>query len=239
MNKRQNWWLKQSHTSRQTLFGLVTVGLFAALAGALLSGEWFVLLMFLGLQLLGAVATFVLVDQILSRNEDRKLMHCQLIPRLRSRVNTVALSAVSELSQQGWLHDGSLQGVYLSGANLQGARLRDANLQEALLVAANLQGADLFRANLQGTHFWRANLREINLAAANLTDAVLHEAHLAGAQFSEETILPDGSRWTPNTDIRRFSDPEHPDAWRKDYKPGLSPDLLMPPWGESGRPFRD
>jgi uncharacterized protein YjbI with pentapeptide repeats len=49
-------------------------------------------------------------------------------------VNNVALSAIAELSQSGWLYDGSLQGACLSGANWRSANMRDANLQ-ALLVA--------------------------------------------------------------------------------------------------------
>ncbi len=178
----------------------------------------------------GAVAAFVLIEQMLSRSEERKLLNCQLIPRLRSRVSAVALSAIDELSQVGWLYDGSLQGAYLSSANWQGAKMRDADLQEALLAAANLQGVDLFRANLRGTHFWRANLREVNLTAANLLDAILHEANLTGAIFSEETVLPDGTNWKPDADLGRFTDPKHPNAWRRDYSPAVLIEV-NPPWG--------
>jgi uncharacterized protein YjbI with pentapeptide repeats len=241
MNKKGSWWQSQSPTTRQTLFVLVTVALFASLAGALLSNDWRALMMHFGLQMAGAVATFVLIDQILSRNEERKLLNCELIPRLRSRVNAVALSAVGELSQNGWLYDGSIEGAYLSGANLQGAKMRDSNLQEALLVAANLQRVDLFRANLQGTHFWRANLREANLTAANLLDAVLHEANLTGAIFDNETVLPDGTNWNPDTDMKRFTDPKHPNAWRRDYMPTVPIEVISPPWGmgEPGKPNKD
>jgi uncharacterized protein YjbI with pentapeptide repeats len=228
MNKKENWWQSQSSTTRQTLFVLVTVALFASLAGALLTDNWLDLMTHFGLQMAGAVATFVLVDQILSRNEERKLLNCELVPRLRSRVNAVALAAVGELSQNGWLYDGSLQGAYLSGANLQGAKMRDANLQEALLAATNLHGVDLFRANLQGAHFWRANLREANLTAANMLDAILQEANLTGAIFSEETVLPDGTNWKPDTDMKRFTDPKHPNAWRHDYTPVVMVEVM--PW---------
>jgi hypothetical protein len=228
MNKKNNWWQSQSPTTRQTLFVLVTAAMFTTLGGALLTEKWAELVMFFGLQMTGAVTTFVLVDQILSRNEERKLLNCQLIPRLRSRVNAVTLAAVGELSQNGWLYDGSLQGAYLSGTNLQGARMRDANLQEALIAAANLQGVDLFRANLQGTHFWRSNLREVNFTAANMTDAILQDANLTGAIFSPETVLPDSTNWKPDTDMKRFTDPKHPNAWRRDYTPGVVVEVM--PW---------
>jgi len=230
MNKRRSWWLSQSPTTRQTLFVLVTAALFASLAGALLSGDWLGLITHFGLEMAGAVAAFVLIDQVLNRSDERKLLNCQMIPRLRSRVNPVALSAIDELAQLGWLYDGSLEGAYLSGANWRGAKLRDAYLQEALMVAANLQGADLFRANLQGAHFWRANLRDANLTAANMLDAILQDAVLAGATFSEASVLPDGTNWKPDTDMARFTDPRHPNAWRHDYSPTVMVEI-SPPWG--------
>ena len=31
-------------------------------------------------------------------------------------------------------------------------------------------------------------------------------------------LLPDGSQWTPETDMARFTDPEHPDYWNRDTK---------------------
>jgi hypothetical protein len=37
---------------------------------------------------------------------------------------------------------------------------------------------------------------------------------LDGAAFSEETTLPDGTRWTPEADLARFTDPAHPHFWR-------------------------
>jgi hypothetical protein len=59
-------------------------------------------------------------------------------------------------------------------------------------------------------------LLEANLLNANLTDA----------KFDETTVLPDAvweyvtqtdinitGYWTPDTDMSRFTDPEHPDFW--------------------------
>ena len=37
-----------------------------------------------------------------------------------------------------------------------------------------------------------------------------------GAQFDEQTILPDGTNWTTQTVIARFTDPQHPYFWQPD-----------------------
>ena len=95
--------------------------------------------------------------------------------------------------------------------NLQEADLRGANLQEAILWLANLQEANLRVASLQ-----EANLRVANLQEANLWGANLQGADLGGATFDENTMLPDGTKWTPGTDMGRFTDREHPDFWRSD-----------------------
>jgi uncharacterized protein YjbI with pentapeptide repeats len=74
-----------------------------------------------------------------------------------------------------------------------------ANLGEVNLGGANLQGASLFGAFLGGANLRRADLRGAVLKRANL---------------DEFTILPDGTKWTPDTDMARFTDPDHPDFWR-------------------------
>jgi hypothetical protein len=56
-----------------------------------------------------------------------------------------------------------------------------------------------------------ANLQGANLSYANLQGAVLEDAEL-----NETTILPDGTQWTPDTDLKRFTDPKHPNFWRSD-----------------------
>ena len=128
--------------------------------------------------------------------------------------------------QEADVHGADLQGTLLFAANLQGADLIAANLQEADLVRANLQGAHLFMANLQRANLSDADLRETLLGRADLqgagldgTDlqrATLIRANLQGATLNENTILPDGTKWTPDTDMARFTDPDHPDFWRPD-----------------------
>lgn len=39
------------------------------------------------------------------------------------------------------------------------------------------------------------------------------EKFLGDIVFDEATILPDGTKWTPRTDMRRFTDPNHPKFW--------------------------
>ena len=114
--------------------------------------------------------------------------------------------------QEADLSMANLQGAYLWGANLQGANLVGANLQGAKLLDTKLQGAKLSRANLQG-----ADLNVARLQGADLNMARLQGANLHRAMFDEQTILPDWNQWTAETDMKRFTDPEHPEFWRSDY----------------------
>jgi hypothetical protein len=52
--------------------------------------------------------------------------------------------------------------------------------------------------------------------ALNLGGASLHSSSLQNAEFDEDTKLPDETIWTPDTDMARFTDPNHPDFWRSD-----------------------
>jgi hypothetical protein len=115
----------------------------------------------------------------------------------------------------------ALWGANLEEANLWKANLREAflwkaNLREADLVGAFLMGAFLWEANLWKANLWEANLWEANLMLANLEGAHLERACLEGAKLSEDSILPDGTNWTPDTDMARFTDPDHPDFWQPD-----------------------
>lgn len=92
-----------------------------------------------------------------------------------------------------------LQGADLCFADLRGANLAKVNLKKAWLSYARLEGANLADANLQG---------------ANLIDAIMEGANITGAQFDQATRLPDYTRWTPETDLLRFTNPDHRDFWR-------------------------
>lgn len=123
--------------------------------------------------------------------------------------------------QVAFLENTNLQNAVLRSANLQDAFLYDANLRYADLRDANLQNAFLHSTNLQDTSLENVNLQNASLENANLQDASLYDANLQGAnlsgtQFNESTILPDDTKWTPETDMTRFTNPNHPQFWRSD-----------------------
>ncbi len=113
----------------------------------------------------------------------------------------------------------------IPAANLQYAYLMDANLRKAFLLGSNLLGADLRSVNLYHAHLADANLQGARLTGANIEEAILRGVNLDNIILEEEilrakiiTILPDGNKWTPDTDMTRFTDPHHPDFWRPDVK---------------------
>jgi uncharacterized protein YjbI with pentapeptide repeats len=58
-----------------------------------------------------------------------------------------------------------------------------------------------------------ANLEGAHLEGARLDGADLRNTILEGAHLDELTVLPDGSSWSPEADLKRFTDPEHPNFW--------------------------
>ena len=217
---------------------LIGVALVSSL-GALLWGnqEWDGLALNLGSEMAGAIVTYLLLELFIGRRE----LKAHLITQMGSKVQDVAIAAAEELRRHGWLMDleradlkgaklpgtdltfaflyeailkgANLQGADLGGANLERANLERANLQGASLCA-DLQGAKLSEANLQGADLRWANLPGASLWDANLRGADLRWANVQGARFSENTTLPDGTKWTPDADMARFTDPNQPDFWR-------------------------
>jgi uncharacterized protein YjbI with pentapeptide repeats len=108
------------------------------------------------------------------------------------------------------LREANLNRADLSGAWLNEARLWKAQMAESNLWQARLHGANLRQANLQGASMNGARLPGADLRGANLQDADLTDANLTNAQFDNATILPDGTRWTPEFDLARFTDSDHP-----------------------------
>lgn len=147
------------------------------------------------------------------------------------------------------LNGTKLKGAILMDANLQNTRLRYANLRKADLRFAALVNADLFRADLSlvsasGANFRDAQLLGVTLDRTTLSDARLSKTNFRGAKFignvslegSDLTeaifspnfhpkgtlLLPDGTTWTEETDMGRFTDPDHPNYWREkenDFSP--------------------
>ena len=143
----------------------------------------------------------------------------RLIKQMRSKDNKLALQAIMRLREYSWLYDGSLHGEIVPGGNLKGADLTMASLSGAWLDHADLQGARMADANLQET-----DLRKANLRGADLLGAYLQGANLRDAKFDKHTRLPDGTQWSPEVDIARFTSSRHPCFWRP-QKPYLPPQL--------------
>lgn len=137
-----------------------------------------------------------------------------LISRLSSPDNSIALRAAQQLRETGWLTDGSCEKASLPDANLDGADLSNARLSGVNLERANLDGANLSGADLSNANLKQSNLDGANLRGTNLTSTDLSEARITTlASFDKKTILPDGNLWTPETDISRFTDANHPIFW--------------------------
>jgi uncharacterized protein YjbI with pentapeptide repeats len=72
-------------------------------------------------------------------------LKAELIRRLGSRDNGIALQALEEVRAHGWLYDGTLRGANLAYANLEGANLEKVDLQKATLTHANFKGLNSTR----------------------------------------------------------------------------------------------
>lgn len=241
MNKIRAWWQNLSELNKLRYFALGALALIAVIPciAALLAGEtWSGLSLNFGTEMAGAFVTFVVFDRLIERYEkheeeitEQEKLKADLITQLGSQVQDVAVNAAEQLNRYGWLRDGTLRRANLFGANLfeanlsrtnlEGANLEKANLEGIRLIKANLIETNLLWVNLEGANLFRANLRKTHMFEANLEGACLIEANLEGAhmtraKFNEETILPDDTKWAPETDMARFTDPNHPDFWRSD-----------------------
>lgn len=119
------------------------------------------------------------------------------------------------------LRGANFKGSYLRGANLRGTDIRDANFKEANLGGSNLERADIKNTSFAGASLYKTNLEKTNLCEANLEGSDLRHANLKNVVWERKSdgitytaILPDGNKWTPDTDMTRFTDPEHPNSWR-------------------------
>lgn len=174
--------------------------------------------------LLSICATVLMLNLLARRREERthqQILKQRLIFDVSSSSNDIAKRAIEEMRYQGWLsgENSLLKGARLSGANLEGADLRNANLEGAELSATNLKSSNLQNVNfrscdLYGTNFENSNLafsdfQEAQLISAHLNSCLLYDANLKSAYvydvtFDENTMLPNGDKWTKNTDLKAF-----------------------------------
>lgn len=110
------------------------------------------------------------IIEYLNQHRAKKQLKAQLIREMASADNGIALRAVRELSDQGWIKDGSLQGAYLASANLRRAPLTGANLSEASCISTNFEEADMWNTNLNRATAASANFRKAHLNCADLVD---------------------------------------------------------------------
>jgi uncharacterized protein YjbI with pentapeptide repeats len=144
-----------------------------------------------------------------------------------SGANLQGADLISANLEKANLRVANLKNANLAGANLSYADLWEANLERAYLyetdlrdafaIGADLTNANLSEANLQNAHFQLAFLIGAKLNGANLKGVNLEKALLEGVDlgegeeqviFDETTILPDGTYWTSETDMTRFTHPE-------------------------------
>jgi hypothetical protein len=110
----------------------------------------------------------------------------------------------------------NLDNAILTGADLQHTSLGFASMKNASMVGANLEhahlgGADLENADLRDTDLIDAETWSVNVHGANLKGAKLTNLRLRGAKLDENTILPCGKKWHDKTDLRQYTDENHPE----------------------------
>lgn len=104
-------------------------------------------------------------------------------------------------------------------ANLRNAILKWADLSHATLVGADLRGANLAWCNLEGATLWGYSVNNQKLVKfdsewdGDWERFIPDGAKSFPALFDNKTILPDGTPWTEQTDMRRFTFSEHPEFW--------------------------
>jgi len=133
--------------------------------------------------------------------------------------NRVDRSQVTDLSganlESTSLCRASLANAIIRGANLRASKLQGANLRKAILFKTDLKGANLARSNLGMADLRLACLEQANLRLANLNRANLMGAKLAGACLDQAdlagAILPDGTLFSDETNLSRFTDSSNPE----------------------------
>lgn len=103
----------------------------------------------------------------------------------------------------------------LTRANLTGAAGLRTNLTRSVLRNAVLETVDLTLARLEGADLTNAVFRNANLDGVDLRGAILTNADFTGAsmegalisddtQFSDNTLLPDGSAYREDIDLKEL-----------------------------------
>lgn len=160
----------------------------------------------LGTEFISIAITVLVIDRLAIQRQEKQdelRLKAELIARSGSAIREIAVAAISELAQRGWLFDGTLTEANLKGANLKGtilhstvqgganlknAYLQNADLSEMRLYEVNLELAELGRAKLLRSQLVNANLKGANLDFADFEGAYLILTDLEGAHMYQTNI---------------------------------------------------
>lgn len=136
------------------------------------------------------------------------------------------------------LEDATLRNAHLEYGDLSLLHLERADLLYAHLERANMSFAYLVGTDMRKVYLIGATLCDAYLNRADLREAALRDAQLDNAEFDEKTVLPDAKvkrddsgnpvkdadghdvydkYWTPDTDMSRYTNPDHPDFWEPEW----------------------
>lgn len=102
----------------------------------------------------------------------------------------------------------------LDGADIEFTTFDKATLVDVRLIETAMYGAIFTNADLENAYMLNADARAADFSGADLLDAYLEGVLFdENTVFSEETRLPDGSMWTPDTDLSRFTDTSQAAFW--------------------------
>jgi uncharacterized protein YjbI with pentapeptide repeats len=118
----------------------------------------------------------------------------EILNRLITKDNRIALQAIRELRDRGWLEDGALQGAAFCKVNIHDANLENADLCCAGFHQANLSWADLSNADLRAAKLSLCDLSGSNMKNTKLDSADLYKANLRGARNLTDEQLRKVSR---------------------------------------------
>ena len=126
---------------------------------------------------------------------------------------------VKSLKEVKGLRTANLEKANLSAANLQGMDLRNAKLRKAKLQMTDLQGVNFYGADLRETDLQGANLRGVWIRRREIRISIFsgEEPPVDSDEFGEVhpatalqgAILPNGERYTEETEIDKFIFPTH------------------------------
>lgn len=188
-------WIRK-HLDYIVAFIILIIGILYYFIGDLLSNceGWYFFYKDIHTELIGIGITVLIISSATNYSQKQIKNSQKAIERLKSPSKEVAKEAVNELSNEGWLYDGSVSGSPIQHAYLAGADLSYANLSSADITNGDLSGSTLNKTNLRGA----------NLRGADLSNANLEGADLAGAKYDKFTKWPNG--FDPDTTGAIFVD---------------------------------